>query len=64
MIGELQAMAEGRHDLFFQIALGLHRMGRSLPEVEAELRVAANGDRKLLRKIPSCIKSLKTGKYK
>jgi hypothetical protein len=64
MIGELQSMKEDRHTLFFTIALELHRMGMSLSEVEAELRLAANGERKLLKKISGCIRSLKTGKYK
>ena len=64
MIGELQAMKEGRHALFFQIALELHRRGMSLSEVDAELRLAANGDRKLMKKISGCIRSLKTGRYR
>jgi hypothetical protein len=64
MIGELQSMKEDRHGLFFKIALELHRIGMSLSEVAAELRLAANGDGKLLKKISGCIRSLKTGKYK
>jgi hypothetical protein len=64
MIGKLQAMSEGRHALFFDIAVGFHRLGLSLAEISEELRVAAKGDKKLIGKIKGCIRSLKTGRYR
>jgi hypothetical protein len=64
MIAQLQGMSEDRHSLVFDIGLTFQRMGMSLVEIEQELKLAANGDRKLLKKIKGCIRSLKTGKYR